>query len=162
EVLSYGPVQGEAPLRNEMSRLLLDRGLAVSPDAVLITSGAQQAIALTLQALTRPGDVILAEAPTYPRFIELVAQRGQRLIGIPRDAEGVALGALEAACAAYRPRLLYLVPTFHNPTGTSLPAEQRAAVLQIANAHDLLVVEDDIYGFLSYDASVPPTLTAAD
>jgi DNA-binding transcriptional MocR family regulator len=162
EALTYGPVQGEASLRNEVSRLLLDRGVAAPPDTVLITSGAQQAIAITLHALTQPGDVLLAEAPTYPLFLELAALRGQRMVGIPRSADGLSLDALEAACMAYHPRLLYLVPTFHNPTGASLSAEQRAAVLRIAREYDLLVVEDDIYGFLNFDLPSPPPLKAAD
>jgi DNA-binding transcriptional MocR family regulator len=162
EVLGYGYAQGEVAFREQVSRLLLERGLAVSPDLILVTSGAQQAIAVALHALSRPGDVILAEAPTYPRFVELVTRRGQHLVGIPRDAYGLALGALEAACIAYRPRLLYLVPTYHNPTGTSLSAEQRAAVLRLAATYGFLIVEDDIYGFLAHDGPAPPPLKALD
>lgn len=160
--MSYGPVQGEAVLREQVSRLLLDRGLAASPDTVLITAGAQQATAVTLGALALAGDVVLVEEPTYPGVIDLAAQRGQRVVGIPRDAEGLVPEALEAACATYRPRLLYSVPTFHNPTGTTMSAERRAALLRITAAHDVLVVEDDVYGFLGYDGTAPLPLRADD
>jgi DNA-binding transcriptional MocR family regulator len=162
EALTYGTAQGEPPLREQISRLLLERGLAVPPELVLVTSGAQQAIAVALRALTRRGDVILAEAPTYPRFIELVTRRGQQLVGIPRGAQGLDLEALEAACATYRPRLLYLVPTFHNPTGTSLGVQQRAAVLRLAATYGFVIVEDDIYGLLAHDGPAPPPLKASD
>src|SRR5262249_36120877 len=158
--MSYGPIQGDSALREQMSRLLLDRGIAVSPDAVLITAGAQQAIAVALQALTVPSDVVLVEEPTYPGVIELAVQRGQRVIGLPRDADGLSTEAFLAACEAHRPRLLYTVPTFHNPTGASMSAERRAALLRIAATHEVLVVEDDIYGFLAFDGPSPPPLRA--
>src|SRR5262249_16559222 len=158
--MSYGPIQGDPALREQLSRLLLDRGIAVSPDAVLITAGAQQAIAVTLQALTVPSDVVLVEEPTYPGVVELAVQRGQRVIGIPRNADGPSSEALVAACEAHRPRLLYTIPTFHNPTGTSMSAERRASLLRIAAAYDVLVVEDDVYGFLALDGPSPPPLRA--
>lgn len=160
--MSYGPVQGEAVLREQVSRLLLDRGLAAPPDTVLITAGAQQAIAVVLGALVLAGDVVLVEEPTYPGVIELAAQRGQRVVGIPRDSEGVVPDVLEAACQTYRPRLLYTVPTFHNPTGATMNADRRAALLRITAAHDVLVVEDDVYGFLGYDGTAPLPLQADD
>src|SRR5262249_24576675 len=143
--MSYGPIQGEPALREQVSRLVLDRGIVAPPDTVLITSGAQQAIAIALQALTVPGDVVLVEEPTYPGVIELAAQRNQRVVGIPRDSEGLSPAALLAACETHRPRLLYTVPTYHNPTGSSISAERREALLGIATAHNVLVVEDDTY-----------------
>jgi 2-aminoadipate transaminase len=158
--LSYGPMQGEVALRDQMSRLLLDRGIAVAPDGVVITSGAQQGIDLILRTLAAPDEVVLIEEPTYPGAIELAARRGQRLVGIPRDADGLSLAALEAACRLYHPRLLYLVPAFHNPTGASLSAEQQQGLLRLATAHDLLLIEDDVYGLLAYDAPAPAPLRA--
>jgi 2-aminoadipate transaminase len=161
--LSYGPMQGEAGLRDQVSQLLLDRGIAASPDAVVITSGAQQGIDLVLRvACAAPDDVVLVEEPTYPGAIELAARRGQRLVGIPRDEKGLSLPALEAACRLFHPRVLYTVPTFHNPTGASLNAEQQAALLRVARAHQLLLVEDDVYGLLAYDEPAPRALKAAD
>ncbi|GIV98244.1 MAG: GntR family transcriptional regulator [Herpetosiphonaceae bacterium] len=160
--LGYRPTQGEAILREQVSRLLLDRGINAAPDLVLIAAGAQQGIDLALRAFAEPGDIVLAEEPTYPGFIELAAQRGQRIVGLPIDEYGLRVDALEAACEAYRPRLLYTVATFHNPTGVLLSAERRQALLRIARAYNVLVVEDDAYGLLSYDNSPPPALKASD
>ncbi len=160
--LNYGVIQGETALREQISRLLLDRGITASSDHVLITAGAQQAIGLALGAFTTPEDVVLVEEPTYPGALELAALRGQRVVSIPIDSEGISLPALDAACLAYHPRLLYLVPAYHNPTGNVLSPERHAALLRIARAHHMLIVEDDVYGFLSFDGAAPLPLKATD
>jgi DNA-binding transcriptional MocR family regulator len=160
--LGYGPVQGHLELREQIAALCADRGFAVSPDGVLITAGAQQAIDVIFRACTEPGQVIAAEVPTYPGALELASLRSLRVIGIPSDEGGIRVDALEAACRAHRPRLLYLVPACSNPTGHSLAPERRRALLDLARVHDMLVVEDDIYGLLSFDASSPPALKSDD
>lgn len=160
--LGYGPTQGELALREQIVRLLLDRGIVTRPDNVLITAGAQQGIDLVLRACVTSDDVILVEEPTYVGLLELAAQRRQRIISIPTDQDGIQLAALEEACQRYRPRLLYLIPTFNNPTGRSLTQERRQMVLRIAREHDLLIVEDDIYGLLFYDRPAPLPLKASD
>jgi 2-aminoadipate transaminase len=160
--LDYGPMQGDAGLREELARLLLDRGMTVTPEQVLVTAGAQQGIDIALRALGEPGDVILVEEPTYPGVLEAASRRGLRLAGVPGDEQGIRVDALEMACRSYRPRLLYLVPTYGNPTGISLSAERREAVLRLAAAHRMLVLEDDVYGFLGYEFPVPPALKSLD
>ncbi len=160
--LSYSSTQGELALREQVVQILLDRGIATAPDLVLITSGAQQAIDLALRAFTLPESVLLVEEPTYVGTLELAAQRGQRIVGIPGDAYGVRLDALEAACKRYHPRLLYLIPTVHNPTGLCLPPERRQALLRLAHVYDFLIFEDDVAGMLAYDAPAIPALKAAD
>jgi len=162
DALSYGPIQGEVELREQVSRVLLERGLAASPESVLITSGAQQGIDLVLRALAVPGGVILTEEPVYPGILELASAHGQQVIGLPMDDGGLALAAVEAACIAYRPRLLYSVPTFQNPTGLSLAPERRAALLALARTYGLLIAEDDVYGLLAYDEAAPLPLKAQD
>lgn len=161
-LLNYGVIQGEPALREQLSRVLLSRGVSVSPDHVLITAGAQQGISLALRALTAPEDVVLVEEPTYPGMLEAAAMRGQRLVGIPVDADGISLPELEAACNAYHPRLLYMIPTYHNPTGTCLHPRRHAAILRIARTHQMLIVEDDVYGLLNLDAPAPPALKRSD
>lgn len=160
--LGYGPIAGEPALREQISRVLLERGVAAAPDDILVTAGAQQGIDLTLRALTAPDDVVLVEAPTYPGILEAAARRGQRVVGVPLDDGGIDVAALEAACLAHRPRLLYTVPTYHNPTGVSLAPERRAAVLHVAREHRLLILEDDVYGLLGYDGPTPAALKASD
>lgn len=160
--LGYGPTQGEAVLREQVAQLLLDRGVVALPDHVIITAGAQQGIDIVLRGLTTQNDVVLVEEPTYPGLIELAAQRGQRLVGIPIDRDGLVIDALEAACQAYHPRLLYTIATFHNPIGISLSAERRRKLLQLARTYNFLIVEDDVYGFLAYGDPAPPALKAED
>jgi 2-aminoadipate transaminase len=160
--LGYGSIQGDVGLREQVRRVALERGVAAHPDEVLITAGAQQGIDLALAAFAAPGEVVLVEEPTYPGALEVAARRGQRLVGVPMDADGMDIAALEAACAEHRPRLLYTVAAFHNPTGVSLSAERRQALLRVARAHNLLIVEDDVYGLLCYDAPAPPALKAED
>ncbi len=160
--LGYGHIQGEPDLRDELATLLLQRGMSVAPDHMLVTSGAQQGIDIALRALTEPGDVILVEEPVYPGVLELAALRGQRVVGIPNDGGTLRLDALEAACSAHDPRLLYLVPTYNNPTGISLSRECREAVLRLAHAHTFVVLEDDTYGLLGLEPSAPAALHSLD
>ncbi|MGH2517326.1 MAG: PLP-dependent aminotransferase family protein [Ktedonobacterales bacterium] len=160
--MGYGPIQGEEALLEQVCRLLLGRGVATSPDDVLITAGAQQAIELALCALTTPGEVLLVEEPTYPGILEVAARHGLRLAGVAMDAGGLNIAALEAACREHAPRLLYTVATFHNPTGVSLALQRRHALLDIARVHHLLILEDDVYGPLGYDGPPPSALKADD
>jgi 2-aminoadipate transaminase len=160
--LGYGHIQGEPVFREQVATVLRARGMAVAPDHLLVTSGAQQGIDMALRALTEPGDVILVEEPTYPGVLELASLRGQRVVGISRLGDELNLDALEAACVAHRPRLLYLVPTYNNPTGVSLNRESRDAVLRLASTHSMWVVEDDTYGLLGFDRPALPALKSLD
>jgi 2-aminoadipate transaminase len=160
--LGYGHIQGEPELRGELASLLLQRGMSVAPDHLLITSGAQQGIDIALRALTGPDDVILVEEPVYPGVLELAALRGQRVVGIPNDGGELRLDVLEAACSAHAPRLMYLVPTYNNPTGTSLTRESRVAVLRLASTYNFVVLEDDTYGLLGFEPSAPAALHSLD
>jgi GntR family transcriptional regulator/MocR family aminotransferase len=160
--LSYSSAQGELTLREQVAHILLDRGIVTPPDLVMITSGAQQAIDLALRAFVSPEDIVLVEEPTYVGMIELAAQRGQRIVSIPSDEHGILPDALEIACKRYHPRLLYLIPTFHNPTGRSLSKERRQALLRLARTYDFLIFEDDVAGMLAYDDPSTPALKASD
>ena len=160
--LSYSSTQGELALREQVAHILLDRGIVTPPDLVMITSGAQQAIDLALRAFVSPEEIVLVEEPTYVGMIELAAQRGQRTVSVPSDAYGILPDALEAACKRYHPRLLYLIPTFHNPTGLSLSNERRQALLRLARTYDFLIFEDDVAGMLAYDDPAAPALKASD
>jgi 2-aminoadipate transaminase len=162
DVLGYGPIQGEAELREQVSRLLLERGIAEPPEAILISAGAQQGIDVAVRALARPGEVILAEQPIYPGIMELAATHGLQVVTIPVDEGGMQVHELEAACIAHRPRLLYTVPTFQNPTGLSLDRDRGDAVLALARAYDFVILEDDVYGLLAYDGEAPIPLKARD
>jgi GntR family transcriptional regulator/MocR family aminotransferase len=160
--LSYGPLAGEPVLREQVSRLLLERAIAISPDHLLITSGAQQALDIALRALAQAGDTILIEEPAYPGVIEIAAQLGHRIVGIPLDEDGISLVALEEACVRFHPRLLCVTPTYHNPTGVSLAPDRREGAVRIAERHGLVIVEDDTYGFLGLEGETAPALKSLD
>jgi 2-aminoadipate transaminase len=160
--LGYGPTQGEVSLREAVATWLLDRNVVTSPDHVLITTGAQQGVALALRAFVRQGDVVLIEEPTYLGFIEQATSLGIRLIGVPMDEHGIRIDALTRVLREYRPRLLYTVPTYHNPTGICLAPERQTALLQLAHDHNMLILEDDVYGALGYDTAPPLPLKSRD
>ena len=133
-------------------------GLAVDPARVLVTGGAQHAMAVVFATLAQSSDVVLAEALTYTGMKALAGTLGLRLLPVACDAEGLDPDAFEAACRRHAPKALYTMPTLHNPTGAVLPLARRRAVAEIARRHGVAIVEDDTYGRLCPDA--PPPLAA--
>jgi DNA-binding transcriptional MocR family regulator len=115
----------------------------VDPDSVIITSGAQHALAVLLLAITKPGDLVLADELTYPGLIALAQLRDCRLQGVAMDDGGMIPEALLAACRQRNARVLYCMPTLHNATSAILTAERRRRLAEIAREYDLLVVEDE-------------------
>ena len=160
--LSYGSVLGEEALRVQISRLLRTRGLTVSSESVVISSGAQQAIELVIRTLTTPDQSVAVEAPVYPGVLEVLASRRQRILEVPVEEDGLSLVQLEKLVRRDRPALLYTVPTFQNPTGTVTTTEHRRALLKMAEKHDFYILEDDVYGHLSFDQPAPPCLKSLD
>jgi 2-aminoadipate transaminase len=162
ELYDYGMTQGDITLRQQLSLFLLDRGLAIAPEHLLVVAGAQQGLDIVLRALVSPGDTVLVEGPTYLGMIERMQMQGLKLVAVPLDEQGIRPDALETAIALHQPRLLYTIPTFHNPTGISMSPERQEALLDIAQRHALPILEDDIYGLLSYDNQSPLPLKARD
>lgn len=161
-VASYGSTQGASPLRLELAKLLRDRQIDVTPDEVIVTAGVTQGLALVVQALCRPGDVVLVEQPSYVGFLHMLKMQGVQPVAVALDEEGPRLDLLERIAAQYRPRFFYTIPTFHNPTGVCMSSERRKAVLALALRYGFLVVEDDIYAGLAYDQPAPLPLYAED
>lgn len=142
----YGNPQGLPGLREDISRTLIDRAISASPDQVLLTFGANHALDLIVRHFVDAGDPVLVETPGYyPMFGKLRLQRA-RTIGVPRGPDGLDLTCLEQAIREHRPRLLFVQPMAHNPTGTSMSLQNMHAVLRIAEQHDLTVIEDDPFG----------------
>jgi DNA-binding transcriptional MocR family regulator len=117
-------------------------------DCTILTTGGQHGISLLLSALARPGDLVAVEQLTYPVFKAAALQLGVPLIGVESDAAGLLPEALDAACRARTVRVLYTMPTLHNPTTVTMPPERRRDIAEICRRHDLAVIEDDVYGFL--------------
>ncbi|MEU4731475.1 PLP-dependent aminotransferase family protein [Streptomyces sp. NPDC023588] len=158
--LQYSTTEGVPELREAVAARITTRGLATGPDDVLVTSGSQQALTLLTTALVEPGDAVLVENPTYLAALQCFGLAGARVVPVPCDAQGIVPEALAEIVVRERPKLLYTVPTFQNPTGRTLPAARRAAVAEIAGRLGLWLVEDDPYGDLRYEGSDVPWLAS--
>jgi DNA-binding transcriptional MocR family regulator len=160
--LQVGATQGYPPLRAAIARLLEQRGLHVDEASVCVTSGCQQGIDLAAKVFVGPGDAVLVEQPSFLGALEAFRARGARIIGVPIEADGLRVEALPGLIQRHRPKLLYCMPTYQNPTGRSLSIEKRRALLRIAAAYDLPIVEDDSAGFFALDSSAPPSMKSED
>jgi DNA-binding transcriptional MocR family regulator len=158
----YGPAQGDVQLRLALSDHLRERGLEVGPGDILVTAGVTQGLSLAAAALAQPGDVVLVEQPTYIGFLHQLRMGGLQPISVPVDAGGIRLDLLDKVAAQARPRFLYTIPTFQNPTGSCSSPDHRRELLALARTHGFYIVEDDLYAGLAYDAPAPPALKALD
>lgn len=168
DMLAYGNPAGPPPLVDFIcNRLLQTDARAPIPAEVVITGGASQGLDLLATLLLAPGDTVLVDVPTYHLAVRILRDHPVRLVGVPSDASGIVLDDLTQVVAhlrsqGRRPRFLYTIPTFHNPTSRSLPHERRAELVAIAAREELLIVEDDTYRELSYDGPPPASLWALD
>ncbi|MFF4401324.1 PLP-dependent aminotransferase family protein [Streptomyces sp. NPDC001480] len=154
--LQYSTTEGEPALRTALADRTTVRGLPTDPDDILVTTGSQQALSLLATALLEPGDTVLVEDPCYLAALQAFRFAGARILPVPSDAHGVDPEALAQLVARERPKLLYTVPTFQNPTGRTMPAVRRAAVAAVAARHGLWIVEDDPYGELRFEGERVP------
>ncbi len=150
QALQYGPSEGYTPLREWIAAEMDVRGIAARASDVLITNGSQQVLDLVAKVFLDPGDVVLTENPTYLAAIQAFQTFEVRFVPVPTDAEGLIPEALPELIREHRPKFLYTIPNFENPTGITLSAERRAAVARIAADFGLVVIEDDPYGKLRY------------
>jgi DNA-binding transcriptional MocR family regulator len=157
-VLLYGPGGGYGPLREWIAERH-----GVEPSRVVVTSGSLQGFVFLAEHLVRPGARVFVEAPTYDRPIKILKRLGAEIVALPMDDEGLLPDALEQAIGERDvPAFLYTIATFQNPSGRTLSAERRRRVVEIAQAHNLLVLEDDPYGLVRYEGEAPPTLFDLD
>jgi 2-aminoadipate transaminase len=159
-VLQYAPTEGDRGLRARVAARMTARGLPTTIDDLLVTSGSQQALSLVATALLDPGAVVLVEDPTYLAALQCFQLAGARVVPVRTDDDGIDPEALADALQRERPALLYLVPTFANPTGRTMPEHRRAEVVELAGRHGAWVVEDDPYGELRYRGRPPAALAA--
>ncbi|MFD5000629.1 aminotransferase-like domain-containing protein [Streptomyces buecherae] len=158
--LQYSTTEGDPGLRAAAAARLTARGLPTDPADLLITTGSQQALTLVASALLDPGDVVLVEEPCYLAALQCFGLAGARVVAVPGDEEGLDPAAVEAAVIRERPKLLYTVPTFQNPTGRTLSAARRRAIAEVAARRGLWVVEDDPYGELRFEGEPVPWIAA--
>lgn len=162
ELYAGAPPAGDPVLRGVLSRWLASRGIRTEPEAILITTGALQGLNVVARAFLAPGDVVVTESPTFQCALVAFRWAGAEVVGVPVDHDGIEVEALEEALARHRPKLMYLLPTFHNPTGVVLSRERRRAVLELAARYRVPIVESDLYGEIFFDDPPPPRLAALD
>ncbi len=157
--LQYATTQGEPELREQVA-VRLSRHLPTTPDQVQVTSGSQEGIFLVGQVLIDAGDVVLVEQPTYLAAVQAFTLAGARLVPVATDEHGMLPDALAAAIAEYHPKFVYLIPTFQNPSGRSMPADRRRAVAEVLVRTGVPLLEDDPYGELRFEGEAAPPLAS--
>ncbi|MEZ4520249.1 MAG: PLP-dependent aminotransferase family protein [Thermomicrobiales bacterium] len=168
ELLQHTPSEGFAPLRDALARWMTDQSLAsdlsvvFDPARILIASGSQQALYMTARALVEPGDLVAIESPTYLGAAQVFRVCGARLLSIPVDRDGMNVDLLSELITRRRPKLIYTLPSFQNPTGSVLAIERRHKLLELASRYQVPIIEDDPYGALRYEGTPLPTLAALD
>ncbi|RYY98728.1 MAG: PLP-dependent aminotransferase family protein [Comamonadaceae bacterium] len=158
--LQYGATEGYEPLRNELCAFMRAKGVEVEPAGLIVTTGSQQALDLLGKTMISPGDKVIVEGPTFLATIQCFRLYGAELVSAPVDAHGVDTEQLERLIVEHRPKFVYLIPTFGNPSGAMLSLERRRKVLELAVKYQTLVVEDDPYGDLYFGAAPPPSIMA--
>jgi len=159
--LQYGATEGYQPLREQLSAFMASKGAqGVAPEDLIVTTGSQQALDLLGKTLISPGDKVIVEGPTFLATIQCFRLYGAELISAPIDGNGVQTDALEKLIVEHRPKFVYLIPTFGNPSGAMLSLERRKKVLEMAVKYQTVVVEDDPYGDLYFGDAPPPSLLA--
>jgi DNA-binding transcriptional MocR family regulator len=159
--LQYGATEGYQPLREHLAQFMASKGAQdVAPEQLIVTTGSQQALDLLGKTMISPGDKVIVEGPTFLATIQCFRLYGAELISAPVDAHGVNTDTLEQLIAEHKPKLVYLIPTFGNPSGALLSLERRKRVLELAVKYQTLVVEDDPYGDLYFGEAPPPSMLA--
>jgi len=167
KALQYGPTDGTEAAREAVCEVMAWQGAKVEPNEVLVTTGGQQVIDLVCKALIDPGDVIVAEGPTYPGAVPTFTAYQADVVQVSMDDDGMRIDELEETLARLeaegrRPKFIYTVPTFQNPAGVTMSLERRRRLVEIANERELIVLEDEPYSLLRYEGVPLPTLLELD
>ena len=167
KALQYGPTEGFAETKEVIREVMAAEGMSPDVEDVIVTTGGQQAIDLICKTLIDPGDVIVAEGPTYPGAVPVFCSYEADTRQVPMDAEGMRIDLLEELLAELeregrRPKFIYSVPTFQNPGGVTMSLERRRRLVEIAREREILVVEDNPYGLLRFEGEAPQPLYSLD
>ena len=159
--LQYGATEGYPQLREQLAQFMAAKGAAgIAPEGLIVTTGSQQALDLVGKTLIDPGDKVIVEGPTFLATIQCFRLYGADLVNAPIDGNGVQTDRLEQLIIEHKPKLVYLIPTFGNPSGAMLSLERRKRVLELAVKYQTVIVEDDPYGDLYFGDAPPPSLLA--
>jgi DNA-binding transcriptional MocR family regulator len=154
--LNYGQRQGDARFRTALAAFLAAAGGApVDPDSLMLTGGISQALDFVCGRLAKAGDVVFVEEPSYPYAFQIFRDHGLEVVGVPLDGAGMDLAAFERALAARRPKLVYTIPAFHNPTGQVLERARRDRLLALSREHGFIILADEVYQLLHHGTPPP-------
>jgi DNA-binding transcriptional MocR family regulator len=160
---SYEFPPGSPELRQQIARRMLDAGCQLSPSEVVVTSGCQEALVLSLRAVTRPGDIVALESPTFYGLLQAVESLGLKALEIPTDPQqGISLNALKLAIEQWPIKACAIIGNFSNPMGYCMPPGNKQALVKLLGKHKIPLIEDDIYGDLAFDHHRPPALKSFD
>ena len=167
KALQYGPTEGLEETKDCIAEVMGAEGMRVDSEDVLVTTGGQQVIDLVTKTLIDPGDVVIAEGPTYPGAVPVFSAYQADVVQIDMDADGMRVDLLEEALdrldrEGRRPKFVYTVPSFQNPAGVTMSQPRRRRLVELAHEHELLVLEDNPYGLLRYEGDTPPPLLSLD
>lgn len=163
--LQYGSGQGEESLREQILEVMAPVGITAHPDDIVVTTGSQMALDLVVRTFCDPGDVVLVESPSYVGALGVFRSYEVRAVHVAMDEQGLSPAALTEAIARVRAeggrvKMIYTIPSFHNPAGLTQGPQRRLDIVEVARAHGILVLEDDPYGLLGFDGTVPRAMRA--
>ena len=160
--LLHSPTEGVSTFREVLSGLMTARGIRCQPSEAMVTSGSQQSLDLLARVFLEPGDSVVVEEPSYFGALRVFTAAGARLIGVPADQQGMRTDLLEALLERHRPKLIYTLPTFQNPSGVVMSLGRRGHLLELSRRFRIPIVEDDPYSELRYEGEALPSLKALD
>ena len=162
-LLAYSLTEGDRELRRHLARLAVGLVEGVSPDDFIVTNGCTEAISLSLQALVRPGDVVVIESPTHFGFLQLLWEMRVLVVEAPTDPRhGVDLGELDSILKKHKVKACLFMPNFHNPLGALMPDDKKEELVKLLNRREVPVIEDDLYAELFFEGSRPTLLKSFD
>lgn len=157
--LNYGERQGDVRFRASLASFLRDSGDATAAaESLMLTAGISQALDFACSRFTRPGDTVFVEEPSYPYSFQIFRDHGLHIVGIPLDGQGMDVGHCERELARRPPKLLYTIPSYHNPTGQTLGRERRERLVELSRRHDFIIAADEVYQLLHHGSAPPPSL----
>lgn len=163
EPLQYGTEQGSGFFRTTLAQFLTDGyQVEIDPEHLMVTAGATYGLDLICTYFASPGDTIFVEEPTYFLALRIFKDRRLKVIGIPTDRQGPVIAELKIKLADVKPAFFYTIPTFHNPSGTTMTAERRRQLLTLSQEHGFKIVADEVYHLLSYGKQPPTPMAALD
>jgi len=167
KALQYGPTEGLDETKDCIAEVMAAEDMSVDREDMIVTTGGQQVIDLVTKALIDPGDVVVAEAPTYPGAVPTFSSYQADVVQVEMDADGMRIDLLEETLDRLerdgrRPKFIYTIPSFQNPAGVTMSLQRRCRLVEVAHERELLVLEDNPYGLLRYEGEPVPTLRRLD